>query len=134
MRYTVLLPLVLAACAEIDDAPRLGPGDVADVTTTAIGLAEGFTEANPLLAQCGPAAPACAAIAKPALKYVFVEGAGMTPRDANIAVEGPSWMAGCANLMVISGAAVPLAAAVGVTCGLGYFAQTGVIPPHDRGE
>ena len=131
MRQALLLLPLIAACAEIDESARLGPGDVADVTTTAVGLSMGFEEANPILAQCGPAAPVCGAVLKPAMKYAMVE-AGMDPFEANVGVELPSWMAGCANLMVIMGAAVPVSAALGVGCGVGYLGHVGVIPPHVR--
>lgn len=125
--------LALAACAPHDAAVRVGPGDTLDVATTAIGLSQGFTEANPVLAECGPAAPACALVLKPALKSAYV-GMGMTPAEANTAVELPSWMGGCANVLTLGGAAPPVAIVAGVGCGIGYLAEIGAIPPHERSK
>ena len=131
---------IMTACSQvggpltpIDEKPRLGAGDIADVVTTQIGLNNGFVEAHPVLAQCGSAAAVCALIGKPALKYVLVE-AGMTPRDANVSIESIGWFAGGHNLMVIAGASTPAGVVVGTGFLIGYLAQEGVLPPHQPKE
>lgn len=140
MRHVILLGCLVSACAdiggptaEIDQGVRFGAGDALDVGTTAAALGRGFTEANPVLGACGPAAPVCAAVAKPALKSAYV-AVGMEPEEANIAVELPGWLGGCANIMTVAGAAVPLAVVTGLGCGIAYLAETGVIPKHERGD
>lgn len=133
----LIATLSIAACGEIggpltpiDEKPRLGAGDIADVATTQIGLWSGFTEAHPVLAQCGSAAAVCALVGKPALKYALVETGVATPREANISIESIGWWASGHNLMVIAGASTPAAAAVGTGFLVAYLAQEGVIPPH----
>lgn len=100
------------------DKVRLGPGDMADGLTTAIGLAkEGVEEANPLLSGLGDGASVGAVALKYGIKHVLV-ARGNRPAAVNYGLETMGWGAACANIMTVAGAAAPPALIVGVGC---YF-------------
>ena len=122
----------LAACSTSDGTEvTLGAGSYADVATTtvALNLADGFYEANPVLSPCGPAAGLCAAGAKMAVEYAYIESGMMTPEQAEVAVELPSAAIAGANMGVLMGGGV-LAAVFGVPAMIASAACLGVIPPH----
>lgn len=127
-----LIPILLAACTTSDgNDVTLGAGSLADVgtTTVALNLAEGFTEANPILSPCGPAAGLCAAGTKVAVKAAWIESGMLSPEDADVAVELPSAALGGANLGVMLGGGA-LAAVVGIPALIGAAACYKVIPAH----
>lgn len=135
-RITLLFPLALAACETSDGTEvSLGVGSYADVATTtvALNLAEGFAEANPVLSPCGPAAGLCAAGAKMAVEYAYIESGMMTPDQAEVAVELPSAAIAGANMGVLMGGGA-LAAIFGLPAMLGAAACLGVIPAHEGGH
>lgn len=129
--------LVCASCTtDIDEGVRVGAADVADAGTTAIGLASGFVEANPLMAAAGPAAPLAVLAAKPIGKQAAV-ALGSHPRDANRMMEAMSITAACANAATLAGvtsavtgpAGLLIALPIGAMCGAAYM---DAVPPHAK--
>ncbi len=97
---------------------RVGAGDIADAASTAIGLSQGFVEANPLFSGAGSAVPVVGLVSKVLFKKLLVL-TGSTPAQANIIVETGGWVGGCANFVTVAAKAKPaVAIAVGLTCGL----------------
>ncbi len=127
MTRAVLALLLLMGCtaplppgAAPDAGARVGYGDLADAGTTAVGLAAGFTEANPALAWAGPATPLVMLGAKYALKDALIKSGG-DPAEVNLTVESVSMGAACANVAILA-SAVPVAAAAGaLACGIAYY-------------
>lgn len=96
---------------------RVGGGDIADVATTAIGLSQGFVEANPLMSGAGNAVPVVGLVGKILIKKLLVL-TGSSPAQANIIVETGGWVGGCANFLTVATKAEPaFAIAVGLACG-----------------
>lgn len=95
-------------------------GDVSDAGTTAVGLWSGVaSEANPILAPFGDAAPIVMIPLKLGLKH-GVHKLGATKARANLTVDSAGILAACANIMTLSGAAMPVALATGMACGTVY--------------
>ena len=97
---------------------RVGAGDIADAASTAVGLSQGFVEANPLFSGAGSAAPVVGLVSKVLFKKLLVL-TGSTPAQANIIVETGGWVGGCANFVTVAAKAKPVVAiVVGLTCGV----------------
>jgi hypothetical protein len=134
-----LAALTLSACASPDgttyadrieagkatglsiDRVRVGPGDLADMGTTAYGLWSGIAaEANPLLAPFGDAVPLVGTALKYGAKHGLV-ATGATPRQANMSIESSGMGAACWNAAIIAGAAPPIGFGLAVICGMIYY-------------
>lgn len=81
------------------------------------------SEANPLIAPFGNAAPLAAYPIKYGMKKVIV-GIGATPAQANLSVETSSMAGTCANIATIAGAAPQVAIPIGILCGIAYNKKT----------
>ena len=103
------------------DRVRVGPGDLADMGTTAYGLWSGIAvEANPILAPFGDAVPFVGTVLKYGVKHGLV-AAGATPRQANMSVEIPGMGAACWNVSILAGAAPHIGFGLAVICGMIYY-------------
>ena len=112
-------PVVSSRAQHRLDTIRFGPGDAADVGSTAAGMAAGATEMNPMLSWAGPAAPL---VAMP-LKYGAKKGlarSGMTNAQANVTVETGSALGACANIATLAGIQPVAALATGAFCAIAY--------------
>lgn len=105
------------------DHVRIGPADFADAGSTAVGLASGLVEANPIAAAAGNAAPLVLIPLKYGAKKVMV-ASGFTPARANWLVETAGTFATCNNLAALSGGVPPVAIGVGIICGVIYAEQS----------
>lgn len=105
------------------DEVRIGPADFADAGSTAVGLASGLVEANPIAAAAGNAAPLVLIPLKYGVKRVMV-ASGVTPARANWLVETAGTFATCNNLAALSGGVPPVAIGVGIICGVIYAEQS----------
>jgi hypothetical protein len=125
-----LLLLALSACgmtdmtrAEINEQHRevntIGNGDLLDASTTAYGLSQGFVEANPLIAGFGSATPLAGIALKSGYKHLLVE-LGVPGKEASFVVDRGGYLAGCANIMTLTGAAPPVALVAGIACAAIY--------------
>ena len=125
----LLLALTLSSCSPANNA-RIGAGDLADAGTTFIGLSNGFTEANPLFALCGPAAPVCGIGGKVLMKGLLIE-LGMTHLDANLIIEEFGAGAACLNVVTLAaGSLHPAGFIVGIICAVVYDKQFRKLHPE----
>lgn len=105
--------ILLAACS---GQAELTGGDYADAATTAVGLSQGFVEANPVLAGGGAATPILAL----GVKYVLKDGliqAGYDEEEVNNTFDAVGWAGACSNIAVIAGATGGAGIALGLMCG-----------------
>lgn len=105
------------------DRVRLAPADFADAGSTAVSLASGLVEVNPIAAAAGNAAPLALIPLKYGVKKVMV-ASGVTPARANWIVETAGTFATCNNLVALSGGVPPVAIGVGIICGVIYAEQS----------
>jgi len=111
MKHLALIAaLFLAACGA-----KVQPGEVGDAVTTAVGLASGAAELNPILSGAGDAAPIVSLVAKQAVKAAMIHN-GYEPETVNSVSNSLSWGATCNNLVVIGGGAGGLSLAAGLIC------------------
>jgi hypothetical protein len=90
--------------------------EYADAATTALGLARGAVEGNPLFAWSGSAAPIVGLAGKYAVKRLLVAN-GYTVAQADYNLGITSTLAACSNLAVItSGATLGAGLTVGAVC------------------
>jgi len=109
----IVLALTLSACS---NGAKLQSGDYADAATTAVGVALGHTEVNPLLGAAPDAAIPVAALGfKYAVKAGMIE-AGYPVEQANKTVNSVSWGAACHNLVILAGGPHPIGIAAGIGC------------------
>ena len=106
----IIAMLTLAACGA-----KVQPGEVGDTVTTAVGLASGAAELNPILSGAGDAAPIVSLVAKQAVKAALIES-GYEAETVNSISDSLSWGATCNNLVVIGGGAGGLSLAAGLIC------------------
>ena len=105
----------------IGDSPSvtLKPIDYADGITTAIGVANGFEEGNPIIAWAGKAAPVVALAMKYVAKRVLV-ASGVPVEDADHAIGIGSAFGVGNNVLILAGASGPVGLAAGVLVALAY--------------
>lgn len=103
------------------DKVRVGPGDIADVATTAVALWGPFdiVEMNPVFAWSGNAAPLLGFGTKIGVKHLMTY-AGATPAQANLAAETSGALGACNNVAVIAGATSVVGVSLGVVCAFAY--------------
>lgn len=101
----LIICLTLSACSLSGEA-EIGLGDVADATTTAVGLSKGLAEANPAMAWAGDGAPIVAIGIKYSIKELLIQS-GVEPTVANNAIDSLSYGAACNNILAMSGTAFP---------------------------
>ena len=98
----------LAACS-------IQPGELADAATTAVVLADGGVELNPVLSWAGDAAPVVSIAAKQGAKYLLVQQGYEQETVDNIS-NSLSWGAACHNVVIWTGGAHPPGIALGLLC------------------
>ena len=117
--FIVVLSLVGAtACSDISE--NVKPIDLADAGTTAVIIAQGGVEMNPVIGVAGNAASPLVAIAvKSGLRYTM---RGVLPEGvADHSVDLGGYVGTCNNLAVLAGVATfPTSLIYGAACGLGY--------------
>lgn len=117
IRATLIASLLLTGCTP---ATRVGPGELADAGTTAIGLASGLAvEGNPLVTWAGDAAIFVGLALKVGIRQILV-AAGEAPRVAYQASQTLGWGGACANVATLSGAVPQAAIIVGIACAAVY--------------
>lgn len=108
-----------SACSNLD-APTetLRAPDYADAASTALGVAQGFGEANPIVAIGGDAAAPVVALG---LKYALREAlpaAGVPQDGADAIMDAVGWIGFCNNVALITGTVTfPASLGIGAGCG-----------------
>ena len=97
-----LIALSVAACTQPQD--RLKVADYADAGTTALVIAQGGVEMNPVIGVAGnSAAPVVALVSKYALReglpVVFPD---MSQDNADTTMNAVGWLGACNNLMIMA--------------------------------
>jgi hypothetical protein len=95
-----------------------GP-EYADAATTAVALARGLAEGNPLFAWSGAAAPVVGLAGKFGMKHLLVAN-GFTVEQADYSLGITSTLAACSNVAVMAGAAAGAGLAAGAVCAVVY--------------
>lgn len=107
------LPITLAAVATLAacSTPIQKPTviDYADAGTTALFVAQGYTEMNPIIGAAGdPAAPIVALVVKSVLRTLLPITGGISQDRTDAAVDLAGALGACNNIALIAGAANPM--------------------------
>jgi hypothetical protein len=130
-RAPVTSPRPYAAGTPSRPRVRLSGADYADAGTTALGLARGAVEGNPLFAWSGSAAPVVGLAGKYGMKRALV-AMGHTAEEADRKVGIGSALGTCNNLAVITGATGYGPLLVGAACAGIYAYATRPQPQQPR--
>ena len=125
----ILAALSVAACSS--DAPDLHAADYADAGSTALVIAQGGVEMNPIVGVAGDAA---APLVSLGLKYTLRNGLpyvlDMTQGQADATADMAGWLGACNNIAVLAGASFPASLIPGVGCLIlsGYSDRADIFP------
>lgn len=123
----ILLASTLALLTACANPQAIEPpiGHVADAATTYYGLSQGLSEANPILAACGGPleVAACSVLIKVGFEEYLVSR-GHDRADVRHSINKMGTGVGVYNLALISGAALPVAIALGYTSAVVYEQAT----------
>ena len=108
----IIAALFLAACG---NGAKITAGEIGDSVTTAIALADGAVELNPVISWAGDAAPIVSIVGKQVVKAALIES-GYEAETVNSISDSLSWGATCNNLVVIGGGTGGLGLAAGLIC------------------
>lgn len=118
MRYLIALLLAVSISACSPERAPLQTADYADALTTAVGVAQGATEANPVIGFAGDAAAPVVALG---VKYGLRNGlpmAGVPQEGADAIVDAVGWIGACSNAALLASvAAFPTTLYYGAACG-----------------
>jgi len=108
---------LLIAVITLGGCSNFTSGELADAGTTALGVANGAAEANPLLAGTGVMAPVVSLLAKQGAKELII-AQGYNREEVNRVSDSLSWLAACHNVVVLTGGLHPAGLFAGAICGL----------------
>ena len=108
----IMAILFLAACG---NGTKVTSGEIGDSVTTAIALADGAVELNPVISWAGDAAPIVSIVGKQVVKAALIES-GYEAETVNSVSNSLSWGATCNNLVIIGGGTGGLGLAAGLIC------------------
>jgi len=117
MKYiiAILFALSMSACSS------LRPADYADSATTAVSIANGATELNPVVGAAGDSAAPVMALGTKVVVRSLIDNSGLSEQEkenAHNIVSSVGWGASCNNLAVIAGATGYAAPAIGLICAI----------------
>jgi len=117
MKYLsiIVFAFSMSACSS------LRPADYADSGTTAIAIANGATEVNPIIGAAGDNAAPFVALGGKVVVRSLIDNSGLSNQDKESAhniVSSVGWGASCNNIAVFAGATGYAAPAIGLACAL----------------
>ena len=132
IKYPLLAALALtAACS---NGSNLQVADYADAGSTALVIAQGGVEMNPIVGVAGNSA---APIVSLGLKYTLRNGlpyiVDMTQEQADATADMAGWLGACNNIAVLAGASFPASLIPGVGCLIlsGYNDRADIFPESE---
>ena len=123
-----LLPIAILAAASLAACSPPRAMDYADAGATALAIANGATEANPVVGFAGDAAaPVVALVAKVAVRSI-IDAADITEperKQAHHVMDATGAFAACNNIAAATSAAPNVSIPIGILCGVIYYSYAG---------